>query len=75
MGSTRSKRGVLHTTCGLELFTQYLATLETRDGEAVDTLVSFTEPHKTTLDETRQRTLSYLGSGEGEFLPAHHSPS
>ena len=54
MGSTRSKRGVLHTTCGLELFTQYLATLETRDGEAVDTLVSFTEPHKTTLDHTRR---------------------
>ena len=57
MGSTWSKRGVLHTTCGLELFTQYLATLETRDGEAVDTLVSwitcFTELHKTTPDHTR----------------------
>ena len=28
-----------------------------------------------TLQKQEQRTLSYLGSGEGEELPAHHSPS
>ena len=27
------------------------------------------------VQKQEQRTLSYLGSGEGEEFPAHHSPS